>query len=137
MTFWNDVRNKLKQKTTACDITVDVYKKIASSGVNMLGIIKPSFYLGQMSVLSLDFLGYVENFLAAEEGDWGEYLKFMLYLRESSKRLLVNVQNLNGPMNSLINMMTRWTKSRNPNPSMISIKFLLMRWLRKKRVNQQ
>ncbi|MCE1248989.1 MAG: hypothetical protein LWY06_20315 [Firmicutes bacterium] len=104
MTFWNDVRNKLKQKTTACDITVDIYKKVASSGVNMLGIIKPSFYLGQMSVLTLDFLGYVENFLTAEDGDWGEYLKFMLYLRESSKRLLVNIQNLNGPLSSLINM---------------------------------
>lgn len=104
MTFWNDVRNKLKQKTTACDITVDIYKKVASSGVNMLGIIKPSFYLGQMSVLTLDFLGYVENFLSAEEGDWGEYLKFMLYLRESSKRLLVNISNLNAPLTSLINM---------------------------------
>lgn len=105
MSFWNDVRNKLKEKTTASDITMDIYKKIATSGVNMLAIIKPSFYMGQLSVLSMDFMGYVEKFLSAEEGDWGEYLKFMLYIRESSKRLLVNVQNLQGPLEQLIRLL--------------------------------
>lgn len=105
MSFWNDVRKKLKQKTTASDITNEVYKKLASSGVNMLALIKPSFYIGQMSVLTMDFMGYVEKFLAADEGDWGEYLKFILYIRESSKRLLFNTQNLHAPLDNLIRML--------------------------------
>jgi len=105
MSFWNDVRKKLKQKTTASDITNNVYKKLASSRVNMLALIKPSFYIGQMSVLTMDYMAYVEKFLSADEGDWGEYLKFILYIRESSKRLLFNIQNLHGPMNNLIRML--------------------------------
>lgn len=105
MTFWNDVRGKIKERTTSSDITMEVYSKIACSNVNMLSVIKPSFYIGQLSVLSLDFMGYVEKFLSADEGDWGEYLKFILYIRESSKRLLVNIQNLHGPLSELINML--------------------------------
>ncbi|MCD4785698.1 MAG: hypothetical protein K8T10_17895 [Candidatus Eremiobacteraeota bacterium] len=102
MSFWNDVIIKLKQKTTASDITNDVYKKLASSRVNMLALIKPSFYIGQMSILTMDYMGYVEKFLSADDGDWGEYLKFILYIRESSKRLLFNTQNLHGPLDTLI-----------------------------------
>ena len=105
MSFWNDLRNDLAERKTASDFTMEVYKKIASSRVNMIAIIKPSFYIGQLSLLSLDFMGYVEKFLNADEGDWGEYLKFILYIRESTKRLLFNVQNLQSPLTELIRML--------------------------------
>lgn len=105
MTFWNDVRNQLRERTTASDITMEVYRKLTVKGLNMLGVIKPSFYMGQLSTLSLDFIGYVEKFLSAEEGDWGEFLKFILYIRESSKRLLFNIQNLQGPLENLIHLL--------------------------------
>jgi len=105
MSYWQNLRKEVMNKTTSSDITTMVYKKIASSGVNMLGIIKPSFYIGQMVMLSHDYMGYVDKFLLTEEGDWGEYLKFILYIREMSKRLLVNVQNLSAPLGDLIRAM--------------------------------
>ena len=75
MSFWIELRSRVKERTTSGDIAMRVYQKIATSGVNMLHIVKPSFYIGQISVLTYDYMGYVEKFLSAEDRDWGEYLK--------------------------------------------------------------
>lgn len=113
MTFWQDLRKQVGERTTSADITMSLYKKMATSGVNMLGIIKPSFYMGQLSVLSFDYIGYVEKFLASEEGDWGEYLKCILYIREIAKRLLVNIQNAQGPLDLLVRQMEELREGEN------------------------
>ncbi len=102
MSYWQRVRDKLSQAPGGCDVTTMVYKKTAASGVNMLTIIKPSFYLGQLSNLVADYMRFVDRFLASGERDWGEYLKFTLYIREIAKRLVVNVQSIQGPLTELI-----------------------------------
>ncbi len=116
MSFWNEMREELKNRRTASDVTMEVYQKIAASRVNMIAVIKPSFYIGQLSLLSLDFMGYVEKFLNAEESDWGEFLKFILYIRESTKRLLFNVQNLQGPLTELIRMLEEIYEGERNSP---------------------
>ena len=116
MSFWNEMREELKSRRTASDVTMEVYQKIAASRVNMIAVIKPSFYIGQLSLLSLDFMGYVEKFLNAEESDWGEFLKFVLYIRESTKRLLFNVQNLQGPLTELIRMLEEIYEGERNSP---------------------
>ena len=102
MSYWKRTKEKLEQMPNGCETTTMVYKKVAASGVNMLSVIKPSFYLGQLSVLASDYMRYVDRFLESDDRDWGEYLKFTLYIREISKRLVVNVQTLNGPLTELI-----------------------------------
>lgn len=116
MSFWNEMRSELKSRRTASDVTMEVYQKIAASRVNMIAVIKPSFYIGQLSLLSLDFMGYVEKFLNAGESDWGEFLKFILYIRESTKRLLFNVQNLQGPLTELIRMLEEIYEGERNSP---------------------
>lgn len=116
MSFWNEMREELKSRRTASDVTMEVYQRIAASRVNMIAVIKPSFYIGQLSLLSLDFMGYVEKFLNAEESDWGEFLKFILYIRESTKRLLFNVQNLQGPLTELIRMLEEIYEGERNSP---------------------
>jgi hypothetical protein len=102
MSYWDDTKNRLEELNTSCDIAMMAYKKIATSRVNMLAIIKPSFYMGQLSVLACDYMRYVDRFLASEERDWGEYVKFILYIREIAKRLVGSVQNFQGPLAQLI-----------------------------------
>lgn len=102
MTYWQDTRKRLKEMTTSTDMTMMVYKKVATSKVNMMQIIKPSFYVGQLATLSNDFTRYVDQFLDSEERDWGEYIKFCLYIREISKRIVGSIQSLEGPLFQLI-----------------------------------
>lgn len=102
MSYWNDLRKEVGNKSIASNITRSVYKQVAASGVNMLGIIKPAFYIGHISSLTYEYISYVEKFLQAEECDWGEYLQFALYLREISKKFLTNIENLRWPLNELI-----------------------------------
>jgi hypothetical protein len=102
MSFWKEKRNDARQPNKSSDTTTMVYTRIAETGVNMLGIIKPSFYTGQLHSLSNDYMSFVEKFLASEDRDWGEYLKFILYIREIGKKLLNNVEHLHMPLNQLI-----------------------------------
>jgi hypothetical protein len=102
MSFWKEKRIDVRHANTSSDTTTLVYRKIAETGVNVLGVMKPSFYTGQIHTLSNDYMSYVEKFLASEDRDWGEYLKFMLYIREIAKKLLRNIEILQLPLNQLI-----------------------------------
>jgi len=113
MTFWEEVRSAVKKQPCSSDVTTSIYKKIATSGVNMLYLIKPSFYIGQLSVLTSDFMSYVEKFLASEDRDWSEYLKFFLYIREISKKLLSNIHSLESPLYQLINSLEEIFEGEN------------------------
>jgi hypothetical protein len=71
----------------------------------MLAIIKPSFYIGQLSVLTEEYMSYVERFLDSEDRDWGGYVKFVIYIREISSKLLDEINKLQDPLNKLIHLL--------------------------------
>ncbi|MFP4496613.1 MAG: hypothetical protein ACLFQV_00250 [Vulcanimicrobiota bacterium] len=102
MSFWTDVRAESRRLRTSSDAAQCIYTKVATSGVNMLSIIKPSFFIGQLSTLAYDYISYVDKFLDVEDRDWGEYLKFVLYIREITKKLSRNITQLESPLNQLI-----------------------------------
>jgi hypothetical protein len=102
MSFWKEKRVNVQLANTSSNTTTMVYRKIAETGANMLGVIKPSFYIGQVHSLCDDYMSYVEKFLSSGDRDWGEYLKFMLYIREISKKLLRNIEILQLPLNQLL-----------------------------------
>ncbi|MBI2267132.1 MAG: hypothetical protein HYU64_18560 [Armatimonadetes bacterium] len=94
MAFWEDIRKKVLEHTTATDISYKVYEKIASTGCNELAIVKPAFYLGQIYTLTLDYIEFVERLLKAPDGDIAEFIKSFLYIRECGMALLRHVKNV-------------------------------------------
>ncbi|MBI2252708.1 MAG: hypothetical protein HYU63_08245 [Armatimonadetes bacterium] len=102
MNFWEEVRQKVLQHTTSADITVNLYKKLTDSGANELALIKPTYYLGNFSILTMDFIDYLEKFCMIPQGEWGEYLRIIFYLRENAKNLLFNVKEISEPLENLI-----------------------------------
>ncbi|MCL5774399.1 MAG: hypothetical protein M1536_08525, partial [Firmicutes bacterium] len=61
MSFWEEVRAKVLEHTTSSDLTAGLYKKIASTGSNEMAMVKPTYYLGQISVLTMDYMDFVKT----------------------------------------------------------------------------
>lgn len=102
MSFWEEFRSQVMEHTTASDITLSLYRKIATTGANELALIKPSHHLGQLSVRTMDYIQYVEDLLKAPEGDLGVDLQYHLYIREWGKSLLADIAAVGEPMEGLI-----------------------------------
>jgi len=100
--FWDDLRSQVQKHTTAGDITVEIYRKLATSGANQLAIIKPAYYLGQLSIQTHDFMDMVEKILQVKEGELGAYLRLVLYLRESARNLYGSIREISSPLEDLI-----------------------------------
>ncbi|MFH1452408.1 MAG: hypothetical protein ABIH00_00285 [Armatimonadota bacterium] len=102
MITWKEIKTNIKNKPKASDITMNIYKKVASCNTNQLFTIKPTYYLGSIYVSALDYIDYVDSLLQTKEKDFSNFFKLLMYLRESSKTLLANIGHLEDPLEMLI-----------------------------------
>lgn len=116
MSFWTDYRDAVKKRTTSAVTARAVYKMVAFPGLNMLYVIKPTFYMGQLSTLTADYIAYVEKFLDTDERDWGEYLIYLLHIREISESLLYNVEKLGPSLDLLIKASEEFLEGERAEP---------------------
>ena len=104
MTFWEDLRSKVLEHTTSSDIAFSIKKKLSTTQVNELALVKPCYYLGQLSVLTMDFMDYTEKLLDCPDGDKASIFETLLYVRECGKNLALNVRTLAEPLEIAIQM---------------------------------
>lgn len=102
MSFWEEIRSKVREHTTASDISESLYKKLATSGINQMPLIKPSFYLGRLSAETFDYMEIVEKFLEAPENDLGACLRHIINLRECAKAIHADIREVDVPLELLI-----------------------------------
>src|SRR5690606_25010867 len=100
--FWEELRQQVRERTTAGDITYELYDRLAATGVTEVAVIQPTFYMGQFSILSHDFMDLVEKLLDAPGGDAGPALRAILYLREAARSMGRLVRHSSEPMESLL-----------------------------------
>jgi len=100
--FWEDIRKRVVQHTTSADVASMIYQKLASTGVQGPAIIKPSFYLGQISVLTMDFMDHVEQLQEIDDRDWAGYLRSVGFLRECARSIVTNIERSSEPLERLI-----------------------------------
>jgi hypothetical protein len=105
MSFWEEIRSKVREHTTASDISESIYRKLATSGINQMPLIKPSFYLGRLSTETFDFMETVEKFLEAPENDLGTCFRHVIYLRECARALHADINEVDVPLELLIEEM--------------------------------
>ena len=98
MAFWEDLRSKVLEHTTASDIAFSIKRKLATTQVNELALVKPAYYLGQVSVITMDYMDYIEKLLGCPDGDKASVLETMLYVRECAKNLALNVRTISEPL---------------------------------------
>jgi hypothetical protein len=105
MSFWEELRAKILEHTTASDIAANIFEKLASSKANEILLIRPSYYLSQLSVLTMDYINYVERLLNVEDEDYAEFLKVMLYLRENAHSISNNIKEISEPLELAIQVL--------------------------------
>lgn len=102
MSFWNELRQQVRERTTAGDITYELYERIAATGVSEIALIQPTFQLGQFSTLSHDFMDMTEKLLTVPAGDVGRGLRAILYLRETARTMVRLIRYSSDPLESLM-----------------------------------
>lgn len=102
MSFWEQLRQQVRERTTAGDITYELYERIAATGVAEIALIQPTFQLGQFSVLSHDYMDMTEKLLSVPAGDVGRGLRAILYLRETARAMARLVRHSSDPIESLM-----------------------------------
>ncbi|MCL5036060.1 MAG: hypothetical protein M1269_02980 [Chloroflexi bacterium] len=104
MAFWEDLRTRVLEHITASDIAFSIKKKLATTEVSEIAFVKPAYYLGQLSVLTMDFIDYTEKLLDTADGDKPTMLELLLYVRECAKSLALNVKTVSDPLEIAIQM---------------------------------
>lgn len=102
MSFWEELRRQVRERTSAGDITYELYERIAATGVAEIALIQPTFQLGQFAVLNHDFMDMTEKLLAVPAGDVGRGLRAVLYVRETARAMARLVRHSSDPMESLM-----------------------------------
>lgn len=102
MTYWQEVKQKVIENVSSNDLSETVYRKLATTKTNSFKIVKPSFYIGQLSVETMDFIDIVEKLLRVYEKDWTGLLKGILYLREISKAIHKNIVEASDPLDDML-----------------------------------
>jgi len=102
--FWEEIRNKVREHTTSADVASRIHQKLASTGVQTPAVTKPAFYLGQLSVLTMDFMDYTERLIELEDRDYAGYLTAVNFLRECGRSISHNISRAAEPLERLIVM---------------------------------
>lgn len=102
---WEEIREQVSQQKTTADLAAKIYKKISSSKVNSLAIIRPSYFIGNLSALAMDYITFVDNFLQVPERDWEGYLKYILFIKDCCRNISVNIREVSEPLEILIENM--------------------------------
>lgn len=102
--FWEEFRKKVLEHKTSADVAQMVYHKVASTGVAGPAIIKPAFHLGQLSVLTTDFVDHVERLLEAPDSNWSAMMRSVCFVRECSRTMVDQISHAADPFERLITM---------------------------------
>jgi hypothetical protein len=102
--FWEEIRRKVLEHTTGANIAEMVYAKVASTGVAGPVIIKPAFYLSQLSGLTMNFMRHVETLLEAPDKDTAAWVRSICFLRETGRSIVTTISQVADPLERLITM---------------------------------
>jgi len=96
--FWEEFKKKVTDNTTGSDIADQLLGKLSSSMVNPLVLLKPSYYLGNLAVLTMDYIGYVGQLLKVMDGDKPALLEKVIMLRECGKTVGSSLKEILEPL---------------------------------------
>ena len=99
---WNDIRNQVQDQVTTAELSAKLYKKIASSKINTLAIIRPSYHLSHISTLVMDYITFVDRFIEIPERQWDSYLTHILYIKDCCRSISVSIREIAEPIEILI-----------------------------------
>lgn len=101
MSFWDELREGVRERTTTGDVSVDLFNVIKTSGVVDMAIIQPTFYLGRFYILSFDFMDFVEKLLSGGQSV-NDVLRSVLYLRETASTMGRAIKNAAEPIEGMM-----------------------------------
>lgn len=102
MSFWEELRQQVKEHTTAGDLCYQFHGRLAATPVNEMAVIRPTFFLSQFSVQTHDYMDLVEKLLGAGESDLRAHLTGLLYLREAARSLARLIREASEPLEIMI-----------------------------------
>lgn len=103
--FWEEIRTKVASRTTSADLAAKVYRKLASTQVQGPALIRPAFLLGQLSVLTMDYMSHVERFLETDAQDWSGLLRTVCFMRECAHSTRRYILEAGEPLERVITML--------------------------------
>jgi hypothetical protein len=103
--FWEEFRNKVLAHTTSADIANLVYQKVSTTGIAGPAIIKPAYYVGHMSVLTMDFVDHVERLLNTPDDNRSAMLRSVTFLRECGRSMIFDITQSADPLERLITLL--------------------------------
>lgn len=103
--FWEDFRNRVLAQTTSADVANSIYQKVATTGAMGPAIVKPAYYLGHVSALTMDFIDHVERLLNTTDDNCGAMLRAITFMRECCRSIKADIGLAADPMERLITML--------------------------------
>ncbi len=104
MTFWEELRTQVRERTTAGDISYELYDLIAATGVSEVAVVQPTFYLGRFYTLTHDFMDFTEKLLDAPP-DPGHIFRAVLYLRETARTMARMIRHAAEPVEGMMQVL--------------------------------
>ncbi len=104
MTFWEELRTQVRERTTAGDISYELYDLIAATGVSEVAVVQPTFYLGRFYTLTHDFMDFTEKLLDAPS-DPGHIFRAVLYLRETARTMARMIRHAAEPVEQMMQVL--------------------------------
>ncbi|MDQ7824202.1 MAG: hypothetical protein RDV48_15475 [Candidatus Eremiobacteraeota bacterium] len=99
---WEEIKKKVAEQVSTADISAKIYKKVATTKINSLAIIRPSYYISHVSSLVTDYINFVDRFLQIPESEWESHLKYILYLKDTCRTISLTIREVSEPLEILI-----------------------------------
>jgi len=101
MTFWEELRTQVRERTTAGDISYELFDLITATGVSEVAVVQPTFYMGRFFILTHDFMDFTEKLLDAP-ADPGHIFSAVLYLRETARTMARMIRHAAEPVEGMM-----------------------------------
>lgn len=101
MSFWEELRAQVRERTTSGDISYKLYDLIAATGVAEVAVVQPTFHMGRFYILTHDFMDFTEKLLAAPS-EPGEVFRAVLYLRETARTMARLIRHAAEPVEGMM-----------------------------------
>lgn len=104
MSFWDDTRESVRERTTNGDISTELFKIITGFFPKPIPVVQPTFYLGHGYILCYDYMDYIDKLLACEAVP-EKVFQYVLYLRETISLFGRFIRNAVGPIEDFLSVM--------------------------------
>lgn len=101
MTFWEELRTQVRERTTAGDISYELFELITATGVSEVAVVQPTFYMGRFFILTHDFMDFTEKLLDTP-ADPGHIFSAVLYLRETARTMARMIRHAAEPVEGMM-----------------------------------